>query len=49
MSYRTVSVERDELIKTVESIRKTTNEIIAIVPSIIKEGWVIKYIIIYGN
>ena len=49
MSYRKTSVSLDDLIKEVESIKKTTNEIVAIIPSLIKEGIIIRFIIIYGN
>lgn len=43
-----VNVE-DQLIKQVESIKKTTNEIVAIVPALIENGVVTKYLIIFGN
>jgi hypothetical protein len=49
MSYRTILVDVEQLEKQVESIKKTTNEIVAIVPALITKGIVMKYLIIYGN
>lgn len=46
---RMTSVEKHKLPHEIEDIRKTANEIIAIVPALIIEGIVIKYLIIYGN
>lgn len=42
-------VNVNQLTIQVESIKRTTNEIVAIVPALITKGVVTKYLIIFGN
>lgn len=49
MSYRVMLVNIEELPIQVESIKKTTNEIVAIIPALITKGIVTKYLIVFGN